>query len=104
MPAAEGLPERHRAAWMLAHRHGLLSVRVSSDPAAAPASARMRALALALMLAAGCATGRPCSTVAVVPNEWVVLHCPDSGARNGIVVIRWSELTGPWPTPEGIRR
>ena len=55
-------------------------------------------LALAsVLLIATCTTGRPCTTVAVIPDEYIVIHCPDSGARNGIVVIRWTELVGPWP-------
>ena len=61
---------------------------------------------LCALLLGGCGPWRlvkieprpPCSTVAVIPNEFVVVHCPYSGARNGIIVIRWSELVGPWPT------
>ncbi len=54
------------------------------------------ALALALTLLTGCGTSRwlrPCETVAVIPNEFVVVYC-----RDGTVdAIRWSELVGPWP-------
>jgi hypothetical protein len=58
---------------------------------------RARTLALLLpLLLGGCAYR--CRTVAVIPDEFVVLSCPHSGARNGIVVVRWSELVGPWPT------
>lgn len=84
----------------------LLAVRQPPAPAARSMMlelVRMVAVALAVLVCvalAGCASTRPtttCETVAVIPNEFVVVHCPYSGARNGIIVIRWSELVGPWP-------
>lgn len=51
------------------------------------------ALLLALLLT-GCV--HRCETVAVIPNEMVVVHCW-RGEGGKFYAIRWSELVGPWP-------